>query len=141
MDYLGLLCLGTFVGAIATRGLEFATGLETWQQMLTVIFSATFTSAAVAFIDRFRSARAFGAYSVGLLVALLWAYAGTALQNVTSEDETRRLLGWLQIAGVSTVTLLAAALFMPPAFKELWNTDRKGNDAKSREDGGRENDA
>ena len=120
MDYLGLFCLGGFIGALVTYGLQFAQALATWQQMLATIIAAVFTGAVITFIERFKNSPALGAYSVGLLVALMWAYAKTAVENVRSPDQAVQMLGWGHIIGAILVSVVAAALVLPPAFHDAW---------------------
>jgi hypothetical protein len=120
MDYLGLFCLGAFIGALVTYGLKFVEGLAGWQQLLATIITAVFTGAVVAFIDRFKNSPALGAYGVGLLISLLWAYASLALTNVQSSLQSVRILGWAHISGAVLASIIAAALVLPPAFRVAW---------------------
>jgi Kef-type K+ transport system membrane component KefB len=120
MDYLGLFCLGSFIGALVTYGLQFVNGLENWQQLLATIIAAVFTGAVITFVDRFKNSPALGAYAIGLLVALLWAYAKTGVDNIKSVEQALQWLGWLHIGGSTLISIAAAALFLPPAFRETW---------------------
>ena len=121
MDYLGLLALGGFVGAIATYGLRFIESFETFAKALTTIFTAVLSGTVILFLDRFTNVgKALGAYSVGLLLALMWAYVGSAVDNIGSKNASLRLLGWGHIFGVVIVSIVAAALVLPPAFREVW---------------------
>jgi len=121
MDYLGLFCLGAFIGALVTYGLQFVNGLKNWQQLLTTILAAVFTGAVIVFIDRFQDSHALGAYPVGLLIALMWAYANIAVEHIKSTDKHLKLLGWAHIGAATIVTIVAAALILPPAFHDAWN--------------------
>lgn len=122
MDYLGLFCLGGFIGALVTYGLRFVEGLKGWQQLLATIIAAVFTGAVIAFVDRFKASPALGAYAVGLLIALMWAYAQIAVTHIASDRRSTRLLGWAHIVGTTLVTIAAAALVLPPAFRQAWGT-------------------
>jgi hypothetical protein len=121
MDYLGLFCLGAFIGALVTYGLKFVSGLAAWQQMLATIIAAVFTGAVVTFVDRFKNSPALGAYAVGLLIALMWAYANVAIDNIRSPTRGLQLLGWSHIAGAALASVVAAALVLPPAFQQAWS--------------------
>ena len=121
MDYLGLLALGGFVGAIVTYGLKFIDGFSSFAQAITIILAAALSGTAIVFLDRFTNkTSALGAYCVGLLVALMWAYARVAVDNIKSDNSSLRLLGWAHIVGVVVVTAVAAALVLPSAFREAW---------------------
>jgi hypothetical protein len=101
MDYLGLFCLGVFVGTIATFGMNKVTQLSEWKTVMTLTLPAVLSGAAMVFIDRFKYSPAFGCYPLGLAVALTWAYTARSLENI-------RAGGWLRGAGV--LHLLASAL-------------------------------
>jgi hypothetical protein len=120
MDYLGLFCLGSFIGALVTYGLQFAQGLAAWQQMLATIIAAVFTGAVITFVDRFKNSPALGAYAIGLLVALMWAYAKVGVENIRSPLQSVQLLGWGHIGSAVLVSAVAAALVIPPAFRQAW---------------------
>ena len=126
MDYLGLLCLGGSIGALAAFGLQFVTRVETWQQMLTTVIAAALAGTVLLFIDRFRSTKALGSYCVDLLLALMWAYANVAIANVKSPDPSIQLLGWLDIGATTLVSIVAAALVPPPAFRDAWARPQQG---------------
>ena len=120
MDFLGLFCLGAFIGALVTYGLQFVSGLQNWQQLLATIIAAVFTGAVIAFVDRFRTSPALGAYPVGLLVALMWTYANVAVNHIKSPDKHLKMLGWGHIGAATLISVVAAALMLPPAFREAW---------------------
>jgi hypothetical protein len=73
-DYLGLFCLGAFVGTIATFGMNKVVSLKDWQTVLSLTLPAVLSGAAMVFIDRFKYSPAFGCYPLGLVAALMWAY-------------------------------------------------------------------
>lgn len=121
MDYLGLLALGGFVGAVVTYGLKFIDGFGSFAQAVTIILAAALSGTVVLFLDRFaHKTSALGAYSVGLLVALMWAYATVAVEHIKSDNSSLRLLGWAHMLGVVLITVAAAALVVPSAFREAW---------------------
>ena len=121
MDYLGLFSLGAFVGAIATFGLRFMKDAQTWKQGLFVMIAATLSGTAILFVDRFRNSEALGAYPLGLLISLMWAYADVAIANIKSDGKPSRIVGWLHLIGVTLASLIAAALVLPPAVRKAWS--------------------
>lgn len=127
MDYLGLFCLGClgcFIGALVTYGLPFVNAVQSWQSFIATIIAAVFTGVVIAFVDRFRTSKAVGAYAVGLLVALMWAYSSTAVKLIRdTTDNVFPILGWAQLAGTVVVTVVAVALVLPPAFRDAWRKD------------------
>ena len=116
MDYVGLFCLGIFVGSIAVVGLQYMTSASKWKQGLTAIIVATLSGTAILFVDRYKSSPAVGAYPMGLLIALIWGYIYVATANMLHIDRKRKILGWLHLAGAVTATLLASALIFPFAW-------------------------
>ena len=121
LDYLGMFALGGFVGALVTFGLRFITGFPTFAKALTMILGAALSGTVLLFIERLDSGRALGAYCVGLLIALMWAYARLAITHIKSTDRGLKVLGWAHIVGVVLATLVALALVLPPAFREMWS--------------------
>ncbi len=119
MDYLGLFCLGCFVGSIALVGLQFMTNSAKWKEGMTAMILATLSGSAVLFVDKFRNSPAIGAYPLGLLIALLWTYATVAIKNIRDDHRHIRVLGWLHMAGVVLINILAAALILPRAWAEV----------------------
>jgi hypothetical protein len=125
MDYLGLLCLGAFVGTIATFGLRRVESIKDWQTVLGFTLPAVLSGAAVVFVDRFKYSPAFGCYPLGLVVALMWAYVQVAINNIRNGPASLRVLGILHIAAASTVSISAAFIATVPAYLQLraeWET-------------------
>jgi hypothetical protein len=121
MDYLGLLSLGGFVGAVVTYGLRFVEGFKVFTQAVATILAAALSGTAIAFLDRFTEhTKALGAYSVGLVIALMWAYSKVAVDNLRSEHKSIRILGVLHLAGMMLATGAALALVLPRAFRDAW---------------------
>ena len=121
MDFLGLFALGVFVGCVATYGLQFISTYRNFAQGLTVILAATLSGTVVLFLDRFAQVgKALGAYSLGLLIALLLVYVPIALANIKSSQASIRWLGLAHIAACVLASLVAVALVLPPAFREVW---------------------
>lgn len=147
MDYLGLFALGCFVGTLATFGLRFIKDAETWKQGLTTMIASTLSGTAILFVERFRTSNALGAYSLGLLIALLWTYADEAVCKINAkEPETDaadpnaaknttpgmmnsysyKFLGYAHLIFIVLASVIALALVLPPAFGDVWG-DRKEN--------------
>ena len=94
MDYLGLFSLGAFVGAVVSYGLQFIKSYTDFAKGVVTILTAALSGSATAFLDRFSNhTKALGAYSVGLLIALMWAYAAVVVTHIRSTDGGLRLLG------------------------------------------------
>ena len=125
MDYLGLLCLGAFVGTIATFGLRRVTSIQDWQTVLGFTLPAVLSGAAVVFVDRFKYSPAFGCYPLGLVVALMWAYVQVAIDDIKNGPAALRVLGVLHLLASTVVTLSAAFVATVPAYLQIraeWET-------------------
>ncbi|MGA7814530.1 hypothetical protein [Caballeronia sp.] len=121
MDFLGLFALGGFVGSIVTYGLRFVQGYDVFVRSITTILAAALSGTAIVFIDRFSAhTSALGAYCVGLVIALMWAYSRIAVEHIGSDKPEIRLLGWAHIFGMVLSSVIAAALVLPPAFRDAW---------------------
>lgn len=141
MEYLGLLTLGTFLGAIAAIGVRYIDSVESWQKVLLAILPAVLSGVALAFVDRFKYSPALGAYPLGLVVAFLWTYGDVAARNfsglpIDPKDPTsggyrgQRLIGCLHLLASTLATLAALAMVSPPAIKQVlaeWNVSEIEN--------------
>lgn len=119
MDYLGLFCLGCFVGAIATIGIRFINNLDNWGKVLGLALPAVLSGIAVVFVDKFKYSPAFGCYPLGLLVSLLWAYSDKAVEKLQSEKRATIRLGIAHLMGAVVVTGAAATIVVLPAVWQL----------------------
>jgi hypothetical protein len=130
MDYLGLLTLGVFVGAIGAIGVRYINSVESWQKVLLAVLPAVLSGVAVAFVDRFKSSPALGCYPLGLVVAFMWTYSDVAVKNIarlkldTKDDSSggfkgQRAIGLLHIAAAALVTSTAIALVVPPTLAQV----------------------
>lgn len=119
MDYLGLFCLGVFVGTVATFGMNRVESLKDWQTVLAMTLPAVLSGAAMVFIDRFKYSPAFGCYPLGLAAALVWAYTSRAVQNVKEGRPIVRVLALLHLAAAALVTVAAAFVATVPAYLQL----------------------
>jgi hypothetical protein len=120
---LGTFCLGLFVGTVASIGIGLITTFETFGKAVTVILSAALGGVTLAFIQvvrEFRTGAAIGAYCAGLLVAILWAYAGIATKNILSPDTPHVVMGYLQMAATVLVTGFGGFLFLLPTLIQTW---------------------
>lgn len=139
MDYLGLFCLGAFVGTIATLGLRHIRNLDEWQKVLAAVLPAVLSGVAMVTVDRFKNSAAFGAYPLGLVAALMWAYIDVAIANITgvpkaegsdsADDQQADAKSWARkcqviigvghLAAATLITLSAAVLCIVPAAYQI----------------------
>ena len=119
MDYLGLFCLGAFVGTIATFGMNKVASLKDWQTVLSLTLPAVLSGAAMVFIDRFKYSPAFGCYPLGLVVALMWAYTQKSIDNLKAGPNSVRILALLHLFGAAVVTVSGAVVATVPAYLQL----------------------
>jgi hypothetical protein len=119
MDYLGLFCLGVFVGTIATFGMGKVVSLKDWQTVLSLTLPAVLSGAAMVFIDRFKYSPAFGSYPLGLVVALLWAYTQKSIDNLKAGPTSVRILAVLHLLASALVTGAGAFVATVPAVLQL----------------------
>jgi O-antigen ligase len=122
MDYLGLFCLGVFVGTIATLGLRRVETIPDWEKVLAFTLPAVLSGAAMVFLDRFKFSPAFGCYPLGLVAALVWAYITVALAHVRKADEPsawRRALSWAHIVLAFVITAAAGIGTAIPAYLQI----------------------
>ena len=125
MDYLGLFCLGAFVGTIATFGMRRVESVKDWQTVLGFTLPAVLSGAAMVFVDRFKFSPAFGCYPLGLAAALMWAYTSVAVDNIKADQRSLQILGVLHLLAATAVTACGIAIATVPAVLQLraeWNT-------------------
>jgi hypothetical protein len=125
MDYLGLFCLGAFVGAIATAGLRFVSGIGEWQKVLALILPAVLSGVAIVFVNKFKYSPAVGCYPLGLLVALLWAYSDRAMSNVRSTEKKITWLGYAHLFAAVAVSFAAGIVVTLPVIWQLQDEYRR----------------
>jgi hypothetical protein len=119
MDYLGLFCLGGFVGAIATIGIRFVNDLNNWGKLLGLVLPAVLSGVAVVFVDKFKYSPALGCYPLGLLVSLLWAYSPEAITRIQSGKPSNSRLGFAHLAAAIVITAAAGIVVTLPAVWQL----------------------
>lgn len=120
MDYLGLFCLGAFVGTIATLGVRFINNVTEWQKVLAAVLPAVLSGVAISFVDRFKYSPSLGAYPLGLVAALMWAYADVGVKNLTSKQNNGiKVIGFLHLFAAGLVTIFSAVLTLVPAVEQV----------------------
>ena len=119
MEYLGLFCLGVFTGTVAMIGLRKIQSLTDWRQVFVVVLPVLLSGAAMVFVDRFRYSPAVGAFPLGLVASLLWAYIGAALDNLKSSDAGANAVGWAHVAAAVGVVSGAVPLVVVPAVEQV----------------------
>jgi hypothetical protein len=141
MDYLGLLTLGAFVGAIAALGVRYINSVESWQKVLLAILPAVLSGVAIAFVERFKYSPALGCYPLGLIIAFLWTYSDIAVKNIgglpTDPNNAasggfpgQRPIGILHLTASALATLSALAIALPPTITQVkaeWNVKLEDN--------------
>ncbi|MBC7783604.1 MAG: hypothetical protein H7144_07170 [Burkholderiales bacterium] len=122
MAYLGFYCLGAFIGILLTQAVNFINSQKSWASILGITLAAAFGGAVMLFIQILmgKSSVEVFAYPVGLLVAYMWKYSGVAMTHIRApNDLSANALGWGQMGGYILVSLLATAMFVTPAVKEI----------------------
>ncbi|MFM0598419.1 hypothetical protein, partial [Paraburkholderia dilworthii] len=119
MDYLGLFCLGAFVGAIGTVALKFVSDISGWRQVLVSALPAVLSGIVVVFVDKFKYSPALGCYPLGLLVALLWAYTDSAIVNLTSGGSIKFGIGLAHLFGSILLSAIAGVIVLIPVIMQL----------------------
>ena len=123
VGYIGMLCLGGFVGGFLVLGLDDSKGMENWQKVVSTSFAA-FSGVLFAFIQmigRDNIGEALFMYPVGLLLAMLSYYGGDAGKNMASPDPATKLLGWGHMLLLLALSGVAVALSLFPAFRSVLN--------------------
>jgi hypothetical protein len=140
MDYLGLFCLGAFVGTIAIIGLRKIGNVDDWQKVLLATMPVVLSGATITFVDRFKYSPAIGCYPLGLVAALMWIYIDKGINNIITDGKwAQKAIGWLHIAASSLFTLASIVLISIPAILQILAetrippTDRVNILAKERE--------
>lgn len=107
MDYLGLLCLGLFAGALGLIALrQFGTS-GGWSNTLATAIPVILAACLVVALNRFRHSPGVAMFPIGLFLALLWGYVDLSVQRIDSTSRVQRLLGFGQL--IATVVLSVAA--------------------------------
>lgn len=120
MDYLGLFCLGVFIGTVSIIGVRYVKDLQQWQNVFIAILPVVLSGATIAFVDRFKYSPAIGCYPLGLVAALMWIYIDKAVENFIDVDKKgMKRIGILHIFASSLVTALSITLVSIPAYLQI----------------------
>ncbi len=120
MDYLGLFCLGAFVGTISVIGVRHIKSVDEWQKVLLAILPVVLSGVTITFVDRFKYSPAVGCYPLGLVAALMWIYIDKGVENFTgTQVKGMKLIGALHIFASSLFTLLSLILVSIPAYLQI----------------------
>ena len=122
MSFIGMLALGIFVGSIISIGVLKTTDWSKLQGLFVTILGSALSGAVFAFINYLGGTKLGDAvflYPLGLLLALMWAYARAAAQHIQAPDKSLRLLGWLHLVGLLIVTGATTSLLFSPSLREL----------------------
>lgn len=142
MDYVGLFCLGAFVGGISTAALKMIQNIGQWQKVLVLVLPAVLSGVVLVFVDKFRYSPALGCYPMGLLVALLWAYTDDAIKNLTSKEPMKIGIGILHILASAVISIFAGLIVLIPVMMQLRDeTSLKVGDVLKRFDAEQNRDA
>jgi phosphate/sulfate permease len=120
MSYIGMLALGGFIGYVVTVGIQSVDDWSDLQKILATIISAALTGGVFSFIEflggnKLKDALFF--YPIGLVLAMLWAYAPSALMQVQSPNNNVQLLAWLRLILAFTASLFVFAILFSPALR------------------------
>jgi hypothetical protein len=140
MDYLGLFCLGAFVGTVSIIGVRLIKSVDEWQKVLLAILPVVLSGVTITFVDRFKYSPAIGCYPLGLVAALMWIYVDQGVNKII-DGNTRmtQAVGWLHIISSFLFTVGSLVIASIPAWFQIDaeatipNEDRKKILAKERD--------
>jgi hypothetical protein len=120
MDYLGLFCLGAFVGTLSIIGVRLINSVDDWQKVLLAILPIVLSGVTIAFVDRFKYSPAIGCYPLGLVAALMWIYSDEGVKKIVKgETRMERSVGWLHIISSFLFTVGSLVLVGIPAWFQI----------------------
>ena len=126
MGYLGMLALGAFVGSLVCIAIRKMINWKDPVKVLTALLSAALAGSAFTFIQKtFGTDPNQGAiymYPVGLLWSLTWLYADQAVEHISSAQHSKKVIGWLHVAGIILSTALVLLLLLSESFRGLFPT-------------------
>ncbi|MEL6951249.1 MAG: hypothetical protein AAGM16_14165 [Pseudomonadota bacterium] len=123
MNYLGMFTLGAFVGGLLTLGIDKQKTLSEYTKLITTVLGAAFSGVVMGFIGYLGNlgiGDAIFMYPVGLLMALLWFYSGVAMNNIRSDKNNLRALGYAHMAALVMISLLVMVLLSKPVVTDMW---------------------
>ena len=123
MQYVGLLLLGIFVGTIIAIGVQnIKYGGANLSKFLASVFGAAFSGVVFGFIEKLMNTHlgdALFMYPIGLAYSLLFAFAGTAMKNISETKLDLKILGWLHVGAMALGTLLVLLFLFSSGFRSL----------------------
>jgi len=115
MAYLGMFCLGIFVGAFVNVGLGMTGSLDDLSKVLTTVFGAALGGVVLIFIgDKVGNAK--WAYPIGLAIMIPWFYMRSLIAMAKQNGAVDQYLGWAAIIATVGATLLALLVVASPAL-------------------------
>lgn len=113
LEFLGMLCLGAYVGGILNYGLGQIKNDSTFKEIVTTIFSAAFAGSVFLFLQLLINKEkselnpdTIYVYPVGLILALLWAQVPYSIkERIKSEHTGLRIVGWGHLILILSITL------------------------------------
>lgn len=122
MTYLGMCCLGAFVGGVLALGIDYIKTRTTYLQLSVAIIAAALSGTVVGYFDylaRQGSNQGLFTYPIGLLLALLWYYARFGVGYIIRGNPVQRTLGSLHLCAIAIATIAALVLVFPVAYVEV----------------------
>lgn len=120
MDYLGLFCLGAFVGTLSVIGVRLIKTVDEWQKVLLAILPIVLSGVTIAFVDRFKYSPAIGCYPLGLVAALMWIYSDNGVKKIIDgKTSMTKAIGWLHIISSFLFTVVSLVLVGIPAWFQI----------------------
>lgn len=126
MDYLGLFCLGAFVGSFAAAAFRSFSADGDWLKVLASVLPAIFAATVLLVVDKFNNSPAFGCYPLGLLVALLWLYSDRAIARMSGGDSRAAMLGVAHLLVALLLSIVACIFVSVPAYRQLYTQSPSG---------------
>jgi hypothetical protein len=117
MDYLGLFCLGAFVGTISVIGVKYIENVQQWQNVIIAIIPVALSSVTIVFIDRFKYSPAIGCYPLGLVAALMLVYIDKGIEY-RKVPETKKIGLFYVIASIFS-TAVSIVIVSIPAYLQI----------------------
>lgn len=111
VDYLGMLCLGAYVGGVINYGLLKIKDSDSYIKVSAAIFGTAFSGGVFIFLKFIfgeeNTSKAIYMYPIGLVLSLLWLQViKTIEEGIPSQSIKIQLIGWLHLAFIFIVTIL-----------------------------------
>lgn len=119
LEFLGMLCLGSFVAGVMNYGLSNIKDTDTFSKVSASIFGAAFSGVIFIFLEFLLKPQVNGdapsfksvfMYPVGLVLSLLWLQINDTIENkiMAKGHLAKQIIGWLHFIGLTIVTILIA---------------------------------